>query len=144
MGCLENEALFDEVEAELKKHASIQDFEEKYGKITGRMMITETEIPEELGIKINDTDVHSFKATFDFYNTAIGLALNVKTREAATKFWLTPQDDRNDVPTDSWFEFFAMILMEALDEGMDSIPTFSFVNDSSDLTISGLGLLEKK
>ncbi|MBT8943572.1 hypothetical protein BTI90_08155, partial [Lactobacillus delbrueckii subsp. bulgaricus] len=43
--CLENEALFDEVEAELKKHASIQDFEEKYGKITGRMMITETEIP---------------------------------------------------------------------------------------------------
>ena len=100
MVCLENEALFDEVEAELKKHDSIQDFEEKYGKITGRMMITETEIPEELGIKINDTDVHSFKATFDFYNTAIGLALNVKTREAATKFWLTPQDDRNDVPTD--------------------------------------------
>ncbi|MCD5601812.1 hypothetical protein LOB56_02615 [Lactobacillus delbrueckii subsp. lactis] len=94
------------------------------------MMITETEIPEELCIKINDTDVHSFKATFDFYNTAIGLALNVKTREAATKFWLTPQDDRNDVPTNSWFEFFAMILMEALDEGMDSIPTFSFVNNS--------------
>lgn len=117
---LENEALFDEVVDELKKRGSIQDFEEKYGKITGRMMITETEIPEELGIEINDPDVHSFKATFDFYNTAIGLALNVKTR------------------------FFAMILMEALDEGMDSIPTFSFVNDSSDLTISGLGLLEKK
>lgn len=115
---LENEALFDEVEAELKKRGSIQDFEEKYGKITGRMMITETEIPEELGIETNDPDVHSFKATFDFYNTAIGLALNVKTREAATKFWLTPQNDRNDVPTDSWFEFFAMILMEALDEGM--------------------------
>ncbi|MGZ1197207.1 hypothetical protein ACXO3Q_08290 [Lactobacillus delbrueckii subsp. bulgaricus] len=48
------------------------------------------------------------------------------------------------MPTDNWFEFFAMILMEALDEGMDSIPTFSFVNDSSDLTISGRGLLEKK
>lgn len=78
------------------------------------------------------------------YNTAIGLTLNVKTREAATKFWLTPQDDRNDVPTNSWFKFFAMILMEALDEDMDSIPTFSFVNDSSDLTISGRGLLEKK
>ena len=29
---LENEASFDEVEAELKKHDSIQDFEEKYGK----------------------------------------------------------------------------------------------------------------
>ena len=54
---LENEALFDEVEAELKKRGSIQEFEEKYGKITGRMMITETEIPEELGIEINDPDV---------------------------------------------------------------------------------------
>lgn len=30
---LENEALFDEVEAELKKRGSIEYFEEKYGSV---------------------------------------------------------------------------------------------------------------
>ena len=42
-----NQELFDTVEQALSKNGTIEDFENENGKITGRMMITLTDIPEK-------------------------------------------------------------------------------------------------
>ena len=86
------EEVFDKVEEILKSNGRISEFEKEYGKIKGRMMITVGEIPDELGVTIEgDKKPTAFEASFDFYDSIIGVALYTDTKEAATGLWVTPQ-----------------------------------------------------
>lgn len=89
---LVDQKMFDTVEAFLRENGSIERFENECGKIKGRMMITLTHIPEGIPVKERDgmTPV-AFEASFDFYNSTIGLAIYTADRQVATGLWVTPQ-----------------------------------------------------
>lgn len=129
--------LFDTVEEQLIQNGKLKDFESEYGKIKGRIMITRTSIPDGLNVKtIPNKTSQAFEASFDFYDSTIGLALYTDTKEAATEIWITPQTDNVDPPAQEWIGFFVQKLIESIDEdGSYGTPIYSFVNDTCDLTI---------
>lgn len=136
---LDNPELFYEIEDKLIADGTIADFEKENGRIKGRMMITLGEVPPELGLKIpKSKDVRIFICSFDFYEMALGIALNTKTLTAVTDLWLTPQVDDAEEPSMEWVDFFINTLIESIsDDGSFSVPIFSFVNDECDLTLVG-------
>lgn len=133
---LKDPKIFSEVEQMDIVQERIKNFEKEEGPITGRMMITETAVPPELGLKIDDSDVRAFEGTFDFYDMAIGIAVNTRTQQIASGLWMTPQADGAEEPSKDWIEFFLEKLMSAFDEdGGYGMPVYSFVTDESDMTI---------
>lgn len=134
---LANQALFNYVENKLRESGIIDDFESKNGKIRGRMMITQCKIPEELGIDIAD-DIwgFAFQATFDFYDCAVGLALNLDTMEPLCGIWITPQAEDADEPSREWINFFIKTLICNIQEdGSFGLPMYTFTTDYSDFTV---------
>ncbi len=129
--------MFDTVEEILKSNGKFDEFEKEYGKVKGRMMITVGEIPQELGVTIEgDKKPTAFEASFDFYDSIVGLALYTDTREAATGLWVTPQKSGAEEPDRSWLEFFIEKLMESIKaDGSFGTPVYSFVTDDSDMTV---------
>lgn len=114
----------------------IKDFEKEKGPITGRMMITDAKVPSKLGLNIDNPDVRAFEGTFDFYDMAIGIAINTKTQQIASGLWMTAQVDGAEEPSKDWIEFFLEKLMSAFDEdGGYGMPVYSFVTDESDMTL---------
>lgn len=73
-----NQELFDTVEQALSKNGTIENFENENGKITGRMMITLTDIPEDIEIEKNKKSIYAFECSFDFYDVSIGIVLDTK------------------------------------------------------------------
>lgn len=132
-----DKVMFDTLEKELIKNGRLASFETKYGKIKGRMMITRTQIPDEFDIKLIPGKMpQAFEASFDFYDTTVGLALYTDTKEIATDIWLTPQKNGAEPPTKEWIGFFIQKLVESFEEdGSYGMPIYSFVNDISDMTI---------
>ena len=134
---LADKEMFDVVEQILIKNGEIANFERENGKILGRMMITQAEIP--VGIEIQGKkgkQPMAFEASYDFYDANVGVAIFPDTREAASGIWITPQVDGAESPDRSWIEFFVQKLLEGIGEdGSVGLPIYSFVTDNSDMTI---------
>ena len=134
---LKDPELFDVVEETLRKKGSITRFEEESGPIKGRMMITVTDIPE--GIEVyeeREVTPTAFEASFDFYNSTIGLAMYTEDLEVATDLWVTEQEENAEAPAKDWIEFFIKTLISSIrEDGSYSWPIYSFVNDMADLTV---------
>lgn len=129
--------MFDAVETMLIRQGRIAAFEAENGKILGRMMITQADVPEDIDARFVDGKTPgAFEASFDFYDSTVGMALYTDTREAASGIWITPQKDGADPPAREWIEFFVEKLLESIEEdGSYGIPIYSFVNDTCDMTI---------
>ncbi len=128
---------FDIVEKLLIENGTIDRFESENGKITGHMMITLTEIPEEiLSAKQRKKHYHAFECSFDFYDSTLGIALDTKTLNSLTGLWVTPQIENADVPSKEWQEFFIETLVRHIDkDGSFGVPIYVFLNDNSDFAV---------
>lgn len=129
--------MFDVVESMLIKQGKIAAFEAENGKILGRMMITQADVPEGIDIRGDDGKApQAFEASFDFYDSTVGLALFTDSKEAASGIWITPQKAGAEPPAQVWIEFFVEKLKESIeDDGSYGTPIYSFVNDACDMTI---------
>lgn len=134
---LADKELFGNVEEALKDRGIIDEFEKANGKIKGRMMITKIEFPEELGIEIPESvEPLAFQGTFDFYDCAIGIGIDWKTREPFTDLWVTPQVEDADEPNEHWIEFFLKTLIGNFDEdGSFGVPLYTFATNTSDFMV---------
>ena len=73
---LADSRMFERVESILQGNGSFQRFEDENGPIRGRMMITQTEIPKNVEVMARDGAAPiAFEASFDFYESTVGLAL---------------------------------------------------------------------
>lgn len=132
-----NQELFNTVEQALLKNGTIDDFENENGKITGRMMITLTDIPEDIEIKKNKKSIYAFECSFDFYDVSIGVVLDTKELEVLSPIWATKQSPNAEQPDRVWIDFFLTTLAENIsDDGSFSVPIYTFLNDSSDFTVT--------
>ena len=134
---LADKELFDYVESELKKRGIIDDFEKENGKIRGRMMITQIDLPEELNIEVPEgVRPLAFMGTFDFYDCAVGIAIDWNTLEPFSGLWITPQADDAQEPNEHWIEFFLKTLLGNFKEdGSYGVPMYTFATDCSDFTV---------
>ena len=134
---LVDQKMFDTVEAFLRENGSIDRFENECGKIKGRMMITLTDIPDGIDVEERDgmTPV-AFEASFDFYDSTVGLAIYTADRQVATGLWVTPQKNNAEEPAHDWVEFFIKTLVTHIaEDGSFGVPIYSFVNDTCDMTV---------
>ncbi len=126
---------FAEIEKELRENGRLRDFEKECGKITGRMMITLGEVPEDLEAKI-EAGSRCFICTFDFYECSIGIILNTVTKKVGSGLWITPQKKEAEPPSKDWINFFIETLVNNIDkDGSFGVPIYVFVNDSADMTV---------
>lgn len=134
---LADKEMFDRVEDLLRKNGSIERFEKEYGKIKGRMMITETTIPEGLSVEKHGTAIPiAFEASFDFYESTVGLAIYTADRKLATDIWFGYQEENAEPPAGDWVEFFVKTLITSFaEDGSYGVPIYSFVNDTCDMTV---------
>ena len=128
---------FDRVETELRARGLMDQYEHEKGKVRGRMMIMQTTIPEELGVSVPECACPcAFLGTFDFYDCAVGIAIDMNALKPITGVWVTPQVEKADAPYRVWQEFFLKTLFENIDEdGSFGVPICTFVWDEGDLTI---------
>lgn len=129
--------MFQTVENELINNGRMGEFESEYGEILGRIMITKTNIPDNIEVKeISNNKPQAFEASFDFYDSTVGLALYTDKKVPATGIWITPQKPDAEPPAQEWIEFFVKKLLESIEEdGSYGVPIYSFVNDTCDMTI---------
>ena len=134
---LADQKMFDTVEAMLRENGSFERFENECGEIKGRMMITMTDIPEGIEIEEHDGKIPvAFEASFDFYNSTVGLAIYTADRKLATGLWVTPQEEGAEAPAEDWVEFFIKTLVTHIAEDVSfGVPIYSFVNDPCDMTV---------
>lgn len=137
---LKDEKLFEALENFLRKRGTIAEFEQENGKITGRMMITETEIPEYLEFDFDKTrTVRAFEGSFDFYDATVSVAVYIDqdSLEVASGLWVTPQHEDAEAPDQVWSEFFIETLWNYLFDGKSyCVPIYTFVNDTSSFTVT--------
>ncbi len=128
---------FDAVEECLVQNGKLRDFESEYGKVKGRMMITQTQIPEGIVVKvIPGKTPRAFEASFDFVDATVGMAIYTDIKVAATGIWFTPQVHDAATPSREWIEFFVEKLLASINEdGSYGVPICSFVSDSCDMTL---------
>ncbi len=134
---LADKEMFDNVEEFLRKNGTIERFEREYGEIKGRMMITKTTIPEGLSVEKRGAAIPiAFEASFDFYESTVGIAIYTADREPATDMWFGFQEKDAEPPAEDWVEFFIKTLVTHIaEDGSFGVPMYSFVNDSCDMTI---------
>lgn len=134
---LEDKNKFDELEHLLIQQGVVERFEKEHGKIKGRMMITLTDIPDDVEIKESDAKgLYAFRGTFDFYDSALNIALYTNPVEAASGIWIEPQTEQADTPAADWVDFFMKTLLTYIaEDGSFGVPMYSFVNDTMDFTV---------
>ena len=131
-----NEELFERVEKSLSKNGTIERFEKENGKITGRMMITLTDVPENIEIVKNTKSAYAFECSFDFYDVSLGIVLDVTELEVISPIWATEQIPDSEQPDSVWIEFFLKTLVKNIsDDGSFGVPIYTFLNDNSDFTV---------
>lgn len=128
--------IFNIVEQELKKNGTIEKFEKENGKITGRMMITSTDIPENMEIDSNNESIWAFECSFDFYDVSVCLVIDMKNYKIFEPICFFEQIEGAEPPDNSWIEFFFDTLLSNIsDDGSFGIPICTFLNDYSDFTV---------
>lgn len=131
-----DEELFNNIEKILLEKGTISDFEKGNGKITGRMMITLTDIPEDIEIDKNKKSIYAFECSFDFYDVSIGVVLDTKELKALSPIWATEQVPNAEQPDSMWIDFFLKTLVEnILDDGSFGVPIYTFLNNNSDYSV---------
>ena len=132
-----NQELFNTVEQALLKNGIINAFENENGKITGRMMITITDIPENIKIDKHKKYIYAFECSFDFYDVAIGIVLDTKELKVFSPIWAREQIPNAEQPDRVWIDFFLKTLAENIsDDGSFGVPIYTFLNDSSNFTVT--------
>ena len=133
---LSNIEAFENLERILTEDGTIAGFEGENGKILGWMMIDLCEIPDNLKGEIEITEsTYAFQGTFDFYDVALGIALDVKTMEVKGGLWLTPQAEQYEEPASELIEYFIETLVKGIDNGSFGVPMYAFVNDTSSFEV---------
>ena len=134
---LKDKEMFDTVETILRENGQLTEFERKYGKTKGRMMITLADIPSGIDVvQIPGKNPQAFEASFDFYDATVGLAIFTDSKKLATGVWVTSQEEDAVPPAEDWIEFAIEKLMESIaEDGSYGIPIYSFINDTCDMTI---------
>ena len=128
--------LFALMEEILRKNGTIHKFEQNCGAVKGRMMITLTDLPEELSAKNSGHSLFAFECTFDFYDTALCLALYTDTMQVASGIWATPQTADAETPSYEWSAFFVETLTNHIAaDGSFGVPMYTFISDSGDFTV---------
>ena len=128
--------IFKIVEQLLLKNGTIEDFENENGKIIGRMMITLTDIPENIEIDKNKKSIYAFECSFDFYDVSIGVVLDTKELKVLSPIWTTEQVPNAVQPDSLWIDFFLKTLAENIsDEGSFGVPIYTFLNDNSNFSV---------
>ena len=96
-----------------------------------------TDIPEGIAVEERDSKAPvAFEASFDFYDSTVGLAIYTTDRQLATGLWVTPQEDGAEAPAEDWVEFFIKTLVTHIaEDGSFGVPIYSFVNDTCDMTV---------
>jgi hypothetical protein len=126
---------FDIVESFLAQNGTLVKFERESGEIKGRMMIDLIDPPDELNIQIPKGSYY-FGASFDFYDSSIGLVFDPKRKTAGSGLWVTSQKDGAEPPQQEWIQFFVKTLVDNISpDGSFSIPMYTFISDYADLTV---------
>ena len=128
---------FEKVEKELRAMGTIASFEADNGPVLGRVMILTTEIPSSIPVKREDREgLVAFEASFDFCNVALGVVADPVRKTLESSVWGRYQTPGAERPSHDWVKFFITTLFEHIGpEGQFGVPMFSFVNDTSDLTV---------
>ena len=140
---LADQKMLDAVEQFLRERGDIARFEKEFGPITGRMMITTREdLP--YGLEVPGIENHTpvfFEATFDFYDMAIGIAMDTANLQVLSGLWNRPQTEHIEQVDQAWVDFFIKTLLKGIskEDGSYVVPIYSFVNDTSDMTIVPTG-----
>ena len=135
---LTNLKAFQEVEQTLIDDGTIAAFEAENGPITGRMLIDLGTVPSTLADKVDlsGESVHVFRGSFDFYQTTVGIALDVKTKKPVSGVWEEEQKLAAYQVPEEWVRYFLAVLMQGIgDEGRFGVPIFCFVNDSASFEV---------
>lgn len=134
---LADRQFFAKVEMKLNEDGMIKRFEEEGGKITGRMMITSVDVPDNLKENISlGTDDHAFEATFDFLDVAIGIVLDLNRVKTSSGFWLRAQIENPMEPQKEWAEYFINTLVKHIrQDGTFDDPILTFITEKRDYTI---------
>ncbi len=137
---------FETIEQELIANGKLADFVANSGEIKGRMMITLGEVPDNIEVRAEEGRPHyAFEASFDWCDAVIGIAMFPDTVEPASDMWLTPQKAGAGAPPQEWIEFFVEQLFEGFKEdGSFAVPIYSFVSETSEMTIYPDRLLEEE
>ncbi len=132
-----NKDMFDSIERFLIENGTMAKFEAENGEIKGRIMITQADIPNGIEVRSVDGKIpYTFEASFDFYDSTVGIAIYSDVKMAASGIWITPQKEGAEAPAQEWIEFFVEKLMKSIeDDGSFGVPIYSFVNDTCDMTI---------
>ena len=129
---LSNPEAFAQVEQMLMDNGTIAQFEADQGPITGRMMIDRGTVPSTLADSVPvDEDTVVFTGTFDFCNSAVGVAVNTKTGKQVGKVWIEEQKTGAYQPTEEWVKYFLNVLADGIRGGSYGVPIYAFVNDKA-------------
>lgn len=132
---------FDTLEKELRKTGKIREFERKYGKILGRVLIDIGELPSDMEEDVlkdrKKEELFIFNCSFDFYDAALGIALERKTLKVASGMWITEQIDEAELPSEDWINFFVRMLSENVINSPNGfgVPIYIFVNNNSEMVV---------
>lgn len=135
---LSNLKAFQDVERMLVEDGTIAAFEEENGPITGRMLIDEGQVPSTLAdqVDLSGESVRVFRGSFDFYNSTVGIALDVKTKKPVSGVWEEEQKLAAYQVPEEWIRYFLAVLLEGIDEdGSYGLPIFCFVNDNASFEV---------
>lgn len=128
--------MFQKVEKILTENGKLpRFFDEVHDELKGRMMITRGEISQELGSELPE-DAVAFIGSFDFYDSAVGVAFNTRIKKVVSGIWITPQRVDAETPSEEWIVFFLSKLLESIDEkGSYGMPVYSFIGNQHDMTV---------
>ena len=128
---------FPYLEEYLKKNGTIDRFEQEYGKIKGRMMITLCDIPEEyITLQIDGEQPYGFEASFDFYDSTVAFIFYPASKTIGSGLWVTPQKEGAESPSKEWIDFFVHTLVNnIIEDGGFGIPMYTFLSDIGDFTV---------
>lgn len=135
---LTNAEAFANIEAILTKNGTIARFEEENGPITGRMMVDLGQVPSTLASQVDTSGeaVYVFRGSFDFYNTTVGVALDVKTKTPKSGVWEEEQKLGAYQVSKEWVHYFIAVVLAGIDdEGRFGVPVYCFVNDTASFEV---------
>ena len=134
---LTNLKAFQEVEQMLVENGTIAAFEAENGPITGRMLIELGEVPSTLADQVDLSDgAVVFRGSFDFFNSTVGVAMDVKTKKPKTGVWEEEQKlGAYQVPAE-YVRYFLAVLLEGIGEdGSYGVPICCFMNDDASFEV---------
>lgn len=136
---LKDAETFARLESALFADGARETFEATHGPLTGRAMITLTDIPEEIQVTVGSMEdipyLYAFEASFDFTDTTLGIAMCVNSSplKVASPLWHTPAAE--EAPDELTRFFLETLAANVPGDGTLSLPIFVFMGEKEDLTL---------